>query len=287
MQRRALRLCGAIALLLCATVPGKAQISEVQFLRIESTCDKCPIFQELTLELNDLRNRQRVAAAAMQMDGAFILRDVPYGDYQLLVIDHAGNAIHQEFISVSGLNLPMQIHLAPPKQQPPPAGGISVAELRHPPSKKAFQALLAAQKLSEAGDYGKAAEQLEKAVEISPYYVNAYTNLAVQHIRLGRYQEAARELEQALEIGGPDPVELTDLATAQYSMKQLDAAAQSARAALQLQPGYPRGHLVLGLVLCTDTRTVQEGLQHLRKAAETIPAARIQIDRVNQALATR
>jgi tetratricopeptide (TPR) repeat protein len=152
--------------------------------------------------------------------------------------------------------------------------------LRHPPARKAFQAVLAAKKFSLAGDYEKAAGELQKAVRISPYYADAYTNLGVQHIHLERYPEAADEFARALEIGGPNPLVLTDLASAQYALRHFDDAVQSARWALRLEPGYPQAHFILGLTLSMDTRTVPEGLEHLRKAAETIPSAQVQLEKV-------
>ena len=287
MQRRTLRLSGAIAFFLCAMVPGRAQNGEVQILRAELKCDTCGVRPDYTLELYDIRTRQKTGSAELQADGDFTLRNVPYGDYQLTIVDAAGNELHREFLTVSGLNVPLAIQMTAPQPQRPPGGPVSVAQLQHPPARKAFQAVLAAQKFSRAGNYQKAAEELQKAVQISPYYVDAYTNLAVQHLRLERYQEAAGEFAHALEIGGPNPIVLTDLASAQYALRHFQDAIQSARGALRLEPAYPQAHLILGLTLSTDARTVQEGLEHLRIAAQTIPSAQAHIEKVQQALAGR
>ena len=48
-----------------------------------------------------------------------------------------------------------------------------------------------AQRFSESGQTEKAVEELEKAIRISPEYADAYNNLAVQHIRMGRFEDAA------------------------------------------------------------------------------------------------
>jgi tetratricopeptide (TPR) repeat protein len=279
-----LRLPGAIALFLCAVASGKAESGELQTLRVELKCENCGLRPEYTLELDDIHTHQKVESAELQSDGSFTLRHVPYGDYQLSILEAGGNALHQEFITVGGIAAPLVIHVTAPEPQRPPSGPVSVAQLQHPPTRKAFQAAQAAQKFSEAGDYEKAAEELQKAIRISPYYADAYTNLAAQHLRMGRYQEAAGELARALELGGPNPLVLTDMACTQVGLKYLDDAVQSARWALRLEPDYPQAHFILGMALSTDTRTVREGLEHLRKAAQTIPGAQVQIERVQRAL---
>jgi len=281
-----LRLFGAIAIL-CSRVPGWAQMSEVPTLRVELKCENCGVRPEYSLELYEVRTRQKVASADLEGDGGFTLRHVPYGDYQMSILDAGGNALYDQHVNIAGMIPAMVIHLAAPVAQRPPGGPVSLAQLQHPPTRKAFQAARAAQKFSESGNYEKAAEELQKAIRISPYYTDAYTNLAVQHIRLGRYEEAAGELARALEIGGPHPLVLTNLAATQLALKRFAESAQSARSALRLEPDYMQAHFILGMALSTDTRTVQEGLEHLRKAAETIPNAQVQIEKVQRAMVRR
>lgn len=283
MRRTHLRLCGAMLSILCAAFPVRAG-DELQSLRVELKSDIGGVLPPYELQLYDLRNHQRAETAQIQPDGAFTLRHVPYGEYQLVIADPAGDPVHTEFLTVSGITSVVSVSVKGIERLRAPGGPVSVTQLQHPPAKKAFQAMLNAQRYSEAGDYRKAAEELEKAVRISPYYAEAYTNLAAQHIRLGRYQEADQELMRALEIAGPNPLVLTNLATAEYSLQHGEAAANYARAALRMEPNYARAHLVLGLALCVNTRTAQEGLEHLRKAAQTIPTAQQQVRRVEQAL---
>jgi tetratricopeptide (TPR) repeat protein len=66
----------------------------------------------------------------------------------------------------------------------PISGTISVRELQHPPSRKAYNAIVQAQKFSEAGDFAKAAGWLEKAIALSPDFADGHTNLGAQYIRL-------------------------------------------------------------------------------------------------------
>ncbi len=254
-------------------------------LRVELKCEKCGPRPEYTLELFDFRGRQRVDAAELSPDGTFTLRHVPYGEYQIIVTDAGGNTVSQEFLTVAAVTPPPVIHVMASSPERPPAGPVSLTQLQHPPDRKAVQAALAAEKFSASGNFERAADELEKAVRISPYFAAAYINLAAQHIHLGRYREAESECRKAIGLAGPTALVLTDLASAQYALKEFDEAAGSARQALRLEPDYPRGHLILGLILATDTRTVHDGLAHLEKAAETIPSAQRQVERVREILA--
>lgn len=245
MQRKALRRYGAVVCLLCATVSGRAQTSECQTVRVELKGDSEVAMPQYTLELYDVRSHQKIESAEIQADGAFTLRHVPYGDYQLTVVDGARAMIHQEFVSISGATPSITIQLLGLRKVSPPGGGVTVQQLQHPPSKKALQAMLTAQKDSAAGNFEKAADELEKAVQLSPYFAEAYTNLAAQHIRLGRYQQATAELTRAIEIGGPNPIALTNLAVLQLNEEQVSEAEKSARWALRLDPGYPQAEYIL------------------------------------------
>ena len=129
----------------------------------------------------------------------------------------------------------------------------------------------------------KAAEELEKAVRISPEFADAYTNLAVQHIRMRRFQEAAGELARAIEIAGPDPLKLSNLAYAQINLSRVQESTAAVRAALRLDAGYPPAHLILGSILAADPRTRAEAIPHLEQAAESIPAARVMLEKLQAA----
>jgi tetratricopeptide (TPR) repeat protein len=266
-------------------MPGRAQNGELDVLRIEVKTPTGPI--EYSLELYDLRNHQRIDSAEAHPDGSFTLRHLPYGDYQLSLVDGAGNLLRQQFVTVNGITPPIAIDLTGLSAQLPPGGPISVTQLQHPPTRKAFESMQAAQRFSTAGQYEKAEKELQKAVRLSPYYAEAYANLGVQHIRMNRFQDAETELSRALEIGGPNALVLTNLAAAEVALKRYNDAIQTAGRALQLEPAYPQAHYILGMALCTNNATVREGLRHLRAAAATMPQAAVQIEKVHQALTPR
>jgi tetratricopeptide (TPR) repeat protein len=160
------------------------------------------------------------------------------------------------------------------------ADTVSAQELLHPPSRKSLDAFVAARKLSDKGAHQEAAEKLEKAVELSPYYSDAWINLAAQHLYLSRYDEALRELTRAHEIAGPSPVLLSDMAFAEFELGHFAEGLQSVRDALRLDPSYARAHYILGAFLVRDRRTRTEGIAHLERAASALPAAQGELERV-------
>jgi tetratricopeptide (TPR) repeat protein len=231
-----------IVSLLLLIAAGKAQELQVLKVELKFTGGALPACQ---LELYDMRNHIRVDSAQQDGDGSFTLRRVPYGDYQLIVADGAGDPVHQEFITISGITAPITITLRGIDRPQRPGGPVSLSQLQHPPAKKAFQAMQAAQRFSQSGDHEKAEVELQKAVRISPYFADALTNLAVQHIYMKRYGEAQAELSRALEIAGPNPLILTNLAATECALDRATEAIRYARAALQLEPDYPQARYIL------------------------------------------
>jgi tetratricopeptide (TPR) repeat protein len=157
--------------------------------------------------------------------------------------------------------------------------------LKHPPARKAFSAFVAAQRFSEAGQFAKAAGELEKAVQISPEYAEAYTNLAAQHARIGRYQDAVNDAKRAMELTRPNAVDLCNMAFALDRLHQYPEAIDSARTAVRLEPGNDKAHYLLGVLLMRDWRTLQEGITHLQRAVPSVPAAQANIDLAKKLLA--
>ena len=273
MSRRFGRLLAAYMPLVFLIAGSKAQPVEASEVKVELKSDGGLIAARYVCVLEDMRSHQVVAQSDLQADGTFTLRAVPYGDYQLTITNFEGAPIHQEIVTLSEHGPPLSVYLPKREEQRPPAGPVSVAELQHPPSRKAVAAAVAAQRYSEAGDYRRAAEELEKAVRLSPDFAEAYDNLAVQHIRLGEYQQAVAEIGRAMQIARPGPAQLCNLAYAQIQLREYGEAIETARAALWLDRNYAQAHFLLGFVLARDRRTLPEALPHLELAAQTLPSA--------------
>jgi tetratricopeptide (TPR) repeat protein len=264
-------------------IPGRSQSTEYPTtLKGELRSEENINLHDYFVELADSARYNEIHRADVQFDGTFQMRDVRSGVYTLRVTTLTGTVIQQDLVNVAPQTGPLIVRLRT-LSKPSAPGTISLTQLRHPPSHKAFQAVASAQRFSQSGQTEKAVEELEKAIRISPEYADAYNNLAVQHMRMGRFEEATGELAHAIDIAGPNPMTLSNLAYAQRQLNLFPEAIASARAALRLDSGSAPAHLILGSILAADPRTRAEGITHLEQAAETMPSARTALEQVRRA----
>uniref|UniRef100_Q027W0 Tetratricopeptide TPR_2 repeat protein n=1 Tax=Solibacter usitatus (strain Ellin6076) TaxID=234267 RepID=Q027W0_SOLUE len=284
MSNRCLRPLAALATIVYLSLPCAAQPFEMPTVRGEVRADSRVDFRDYRIELADLNHRGDVYRADLSFDGSFEFRRIPAGDYQLFVVTQGGDIVHQEFVALNPHLTQISVRLSATGKGPLVPGTVSITQLRHPPDRKAFQSFAAAQRFAAAGSPEKAAEELEKAVRISPEFADAYSNLAVQHMRMRRFPEAVAELTRALAIAGPNPLMLCNLAYAQLNLGRVSESLGAVHAALRLDAGYAQGHLILGSILAADPRTRAEAIPHLERAAETIPSARATLERARSAM---
>jgi predicted Zn-dependent protease len=282
VSKRCPRPLAALVAIVSLGIPGRSQSTDISaIVRGELRSDAPVPFDQYLVELAGLEHHTDKHRADVQFDGSFQLRDIRSGSYMLRVTTLQGDLVHQELVTVTSQAGPLTVRL--PAGKPSAPGTISVTQLRHPPARKALQAVVSAQRFSASGQSEKAVAELEKAIRISPEYAEAYNNLAVQHIRMGRFEEAANELARAIAIAGPNPLPLCNLAYAQGRLNRFPEAIASARAALRLDSGSPQAHLILGSILAQDPRTRAESIPHLERAAETLPSARATLEQVRRA----
>jgi len=271
------RLAGALSALLVSHGTW-GQNTEADSIRGELTnYSSAVVHAEVTL--SDLIGGRMVASSTVSADGRFEFRHVSYGQYRLTVLDADNRPMHEEPISVRESQQSLQIQVTQREEEKPPSGAVSARELLHPPSRSALKAFSAARKFSHAGDHEKAAEQLEKAIRLSPDYADAWTDLAAEHLYLKRHEQALKELAHASEISRPTPVILCNMAFAQYALRRYAEGTRSVREALRLDPASAPAHYLLGSFLVWDPRTRAEGIQHLEAAAGSMPAARGELER--------
>jgi len=224
-------------------------------------------------------------AADLGLDNTFEFRQVPCGQYLVVVHDASGIAVHQEFVSASASEQPVTIQLPRKEASRPPSGPVSATELRHPPARKAVRAAQLARGFLQAGEFAKAAQQFRKAIDISPEYALAYSGLAASYLRTGNYREAASEASRAMELSQPNPADLGNLALAQFQLGRIAEATVTVRRWLAMTPENAKAHWMLGLLLARDRRTLAEAAPHLERAAEEVPEARPHWEAVRNALA--
>jgi len=236
------------------------------------------------VELHGLHDRSKAAVTDVGLDGSFVFHDLSCGDYEIELFDGFGNVLYDNFVSVSKPSNPVVVALPKREVNRPPSGAVPVDQLLHPISTKARRLVIAAQRLSEASDHRGAAEKLERALRISPECAIAHTNLAVQHIHLGRYRQALDELMRAGQLTQPTALMLGDMAYAEAGLGQRAEAIQSARKALDLDPAYGPAHYMLGALLARDPSTLREAIPHLERAVQTLDGARVTLEQARRNL---
>jgi tetratricopeptide (TPR) repeat protein len=276
----------AVASIVSAGPVARSQDGQYFEIRIEVLRPTGPVIPTCSAELERMQDHQKAGPVDLSLDGIFRFSKVPAGDYRLTIVDGRGSPLHQQTLTIDSRTstIVVRLPIVMESVERPPSGTVSLRQLNHPPGKKALRAARASQKLFDAGDLEGAVGELTKAVQLSPDYAEAYSDLGALHIKLGLYEQAMAEIARALQIAGPNARDLSNRALAQYRLQRYADAQQSAQSALSLAPEYAPAHYMLGIVLATDRRTLAEALPHLERAAKTIAAAGISLMAVRKAL---
>jgi tetratricopeptide (TPR) repeat protein len=188
-----------------------------------------------------------------------------------------GGLPRQTIAESEGLQ-PLGAHFDLPHPTITPATGapkVSVRQLRHPPSKAAVRAFAEAKRDAAAGNHSKAIEELRRAVDQSPEFGQAWTNLGVQYLLFGQIEAAIPALEEAARLMQDEALIHTNLSYAYSLTAHWDRAEAEARKAVQLDKNYARAHYVLGHLLLLRGMNLDEGVENLRMAREEVPKARL------------
>jgi len=253
-------------------VCASAQDPQKAELRGSLRSDVEVMFHGYMVEVSSVVQHQSWKADVMS-DGTFALRDVPPGDYVLRVTTYQGAVLKEEFVSMHGVSSNVDVIL-PKQERAAPGGPVSLRQLQNPPAAKAIRLAAAGQRFAHDGEDRKAVEDLQKAIQISPDFAAAHSNLAVEYIKLKQYPAARHEIQKALSIAGPNAVDLCNLAFIDTAENRIPQAIDEVKAALREDPNNPNGHYILGTLLLLDRRTAAEGVQHLEQAAPNVAGAR-------------
>ncbi len=93
-------------------------------------------------------------------------------------------------------------------------------------------------------DWKTAEQEYRRAIELDPNYATAHHWYAESLALQGRFDEAFREIERARQL---DPLSLiiaTDNGAILYFSRQYDRAIQQLRTVLDMEPDFPRAHIV-------------------------------------------
>ena len=101
------------------------------------------------------------------------------------------------------------------------------------------------------GEYEKAIEQFEKALELQPNYAAALNNLGICYGNLDRLEEAERSFKRTIEIKPKDIFAMNNLAVICLRTRRLNEARQYAQKALEIEPQYASARFTLGSIYAT------------------------------------
>jgi hypothetical protein len=273
--------------IICIAVPAAAQNKREANLRVEVHADGS-LPDGCSLQLVETSHRRMVARADSLHFGGFSFTSLPPGDYMARLIAPNGQVIREQFLRFDGVTPVLRIDGVSRQLTARPSGDrISLRQLQNPPTKSAVKNFAEAQKKSEAGEYEKAAALLERAVQESPDFAEAHTNLGAQYLRMGSYEKAIEQANRAMEIAGPNSRDLSNRALAAWALGRLDEALGFANEALRLNSRSLTAHFIAGSLMVMKPDGVTEGMRHLEIAAEEIPSAARNLEKVREMLASK
>lgn len=278
-----LKACLCLPFLAVLTTCAAASDEQLAELRIQLIAGG-DVRAEYSASIERLQDRRPIQSEALPADGVWRFRDVPYGEYRVTIRSSDGAPVYAQGISVNSRTSTVMLRLPMKMTSPSVSTTVSVGQLLHPIDKKASKYFKESQNLIDKGDFERAALQLEKAIEASPGYADAYGSLAAVHIKMGRYAQALTEISQAIRVSGPNAKDLSNQALAYYYLEDYAATIKSARWALRLDPNYDPAHFVLGATLAIGKHTMAESVPHLERAARTIMSARAILAIVQKAM---
>jgi len=277
-------LKGSLCLFLLAAWMTGAVASDEQLPELRVQIIAGGVATAYSASLERIQDRRSIRSEALPADGVWRFRDVPYGEYRLTIRSSDGALVHEQWITVISQTSTIMLSLPVKMTSLSVPGTVSVGQLLHPIDKKALKSFKESQNLIEKGDFERAARQLERAIEASPGYADAYGSLAAVHIKMGRYVQALTEISQAISVAGPNARDLSNQALAYFDLGEYDASIKAARWALRLDPNYDPAHFVLGATLSMDKHTMAESLPHLERAAKTIMSAKAVLANIQKAI---
>ena len=120
-------------------------------------------------------------------------------------------------------------------------------------------------------EFSSAAQELEKATQLSPDYATAYNNLGYAYSRLGRYADAERAFKRYTELIPDEPNPHDSLGELLMKVGKFDESIASYKRALALDPAFYPSYVGVGmnLVYKGDPDGGRESFQKLYEVAPT------------------
>ncbi|MBI4447011.1 MAG: tetratricopeptide repeat protein [Acidobacteria bacterium] len=214
----------------------------------------------------------------VRSDGSFEFRGVPGGTL-IISVESPGYEPSQETLDagqnfLGGMrNLTLAMGGKLDQGDRPPANPndktVMAADLAIP--KEAKKELQKALKESESKRPEKAIEHLNKAIQIYPNFYQAYNNLAVQYLRMGREQEAVKAFEHSIELNPNNATAYRNLALIYANGSDHLKTLEVLRKVIELEPNHVPSFMAMGQLYARLGQYVL-GLNSFQSALRIDPA---------------
>jgi len=149
---------------------------------------------------------------------------------------------------------------------------ISVTRLRHRPPREAVSAFFRALAQADKRRWRSAASYLERAIVLDPEFSEAYSNLGVQYMSLGRAEDALAQFMRAIELDGSTSLYHSNLAYALFSLGRYAEGEREVHSALALDASNRTARFLLGWQLARHNE-IDEAIRHLQYTSCAFPEA--------------
>ena len=208
----------------------------------------------ITLETPDAGTRTAFSDA----DGAFTFNNLTGGSYHITVDAGKEYEIVRESINLEGAapvyQVPIYLRLKP--ENNPAFAGVP---------KAAIDLYNKGSEAARRGDAKNAAEQFRAAVDLSPQFSLALSELGVQYLKLGQADKAAEVLQAAVKAAPDDVIARLHYGIALLNLKKVDEAEKELRQVIAHNDALPTAHMYLGIILINHKK-LEDAEQEFLKA---------------------
>lgn len=228
-----------------------------------------PVDKRIRVELSSVQGGS--SSTISNDNGTFIFRRLSEGTYNLTVNAGAEYEVTNETVQVTdggirdsrGQVVTVQIQLRL-KSNNSARPAVTNAELASIPE-AARDLFLKALSFSQAHEYKKAIEQLEKAISIDPDFALAYNEMGAQYLQLNRLDKAAEAFQSALKLSPEAFVPRLNYGYVLLQQKKYAEAEAELRRAIEKNETSVDAHLYRGRALIRLKRN-SEAEKELQRA---------------------
>jgi len=232
--------------------------------------------QDYSAEIEPCRRMIGSDKTSVQPNGLFEFHDLVKDCYVVrILIGQQAKVVQQKTTQVGTDQSTLQFVLRPEARLQPAAGYVSMRELASPPPKQAVKAFERGRKDAREGKLKQAADEYRQAMQLDPDYAEAHQELGSLYLHRGEAEGARTELETARRLGLDSPEVLGSLALVLLQLNRPQESEKEAREALAKDPSNALANYALGSALLYHSTDFPLILDHLARAAEQIPSARL------------